>query len=761
MKFMFKKRIAPLLCVLILLGGFFLATPATAHANEVLYSTLNAINPGLGAAYLAYESGVSIESLLAHMLASIGALVIMVAGWFLGVAGMLLDFVIKYTVVSMSETISNTRAINTAWTVFRDLANMFFIFILIYEAIRTILGISGVSAKKVLTNVIIVALLLNFSLFFTKIMIDASNIVTLGFYNKVTEMSGGNNTTVGEHIGLAGPFLAKMGLTGLFSIDSVVAGSNGVLAGGNLKTIGINALLASTFLFITGMVFWAANIMFISRFVTLVFLMILSPIAFAGAVIPDAGMSKKWWKGLFSNLFFAPAYMAMVWVSIVVLDGVLPKRDPTKWAQVLVANGGVVPSEDALGLILSWIIVCAMIIGCLIVAKDFGAKGADSALERLKKWGASARDWTAGKVGRTALRATGVTGLDKRIRESKFGETWYGDMFRRATTGAVLNKKVYGRSINDANKDAKKRGEERANQADENARRRAATAFEENLESTRQNRSSDLSSAINNQYIANQQTRNAATAAAAAQAHVVAQTSGDRMTPEEIENLAKEISAEEAVLRNPTIFISTTERADKQNRINDAKAKIARANAAEKAVADATKEAKEKEEEHKKGLEKHAQLVEDKRKIDDLIRTKAKATKEEVEDAKTGINAHISRELNRTADTISSKRRGYKERQEAAERRYARALEKLRNSNGMIEEFVRTIPWVVEGARSARVVNWAASAVQNAYREARSSSSETAAKKLRDAAKNPGKKKREEIIAEFLRKEEEKEEGKK
>ena len=71
----------------------------------------------------------------------------------------------------------------------RDLANMFFIFILLYIAIATILEIAAYNAKALLARLIIVALLLNFSLFFTRVIIDASNIWGSAFYDRISSAS--------------------------------------------------------------------------------------------------------------------------------------------------------------------------------------------------------------------------------------------------------------------------------------------------------------------------------------------------------------------------------------------------------------------------------------------------------------------------------------------------------------------------------------------------------------------------------------------
>ena len=66
-----------------------------------------------------------------------------------------------------------------------DLANICFIFLLVYAGIRLILGVGKFNAKSMIVNVILMAVLINFSLFFTKIIIDAGNITARIFYNAI------------------------------------------------------------------------------------------------------------------------------------------------------------------------------------------------------------------------------------------------------------------------------------------------------------------------------------------------------------------------------------------------------------------------------------------------------------------------------------------------------------------------------------------------------------------------------------------------
>ena len=74
-----------------------------------------------------------------------------------------------------------------------------FILVLLYVAIQTILGLSH-ETKTVIINVIIMALLINFSMFFTKVVIDSSNILALVFYNKLIQhqqLAMQQNSTLG------------------------------------------------------------------------------------------------------------------------------------------------------------------------------------------------------------------------------------------------------------------------------------------------------------------------------------------------------------------------------------------------------------------------------------------------------------------------------------------------------------------------------------------------------------------------------------
>jgi len=409
--------------------------PQTSHAllfglGDALYSAVS------------LEIVSAIPPIFEKSLAIIGSLALFVSSWILWMSGSLLTLVIKYTVVNMSQTIEGISAINVAWKIFRDLANMSFIFILVYAAIGIILNLGGVNTKKIIVNVVIIALLINFSLFFTKIIIDASNIVTIGFYNKITSELGGKEN------GLAGPFMAKMSITSLYDPKGSIG--NSIFQGQTASQIFITGTMGSIFILVAAFVFFSANIMFIGRFVTLIFLLLLSPLAFASMALPNDKYSKMWWKSLIDQCLFAPVFIALMWATLIVLGGIVATVPPTSTtstlANVFVGSNGQAPGEDSLKMVMNYMIVISMIIGCLIIAKQFGAYGSERALERGKKLkGLVQRKLvggtiaTSGIVARGAIRASGIAAIDRRFEDSPFGKTRTGNLLRNISTGAFTN----------------------------------------------------------------------------------------------------------------------------------------------------------------------------------------------------------------------------------------------------------------------------------------------------------------------------------
>lgn len=105
----------------------------------------------------------------------------------------LLDITENFFNYAVEENLSVKRfdpeqqpMIKQGWTIIRDTTNLFFIFILLIIAIGVIIGWETYGVKKALPTLIIVVLLINFSLLFTRYVIEFSNTLALYFYEQTT-----------------------------------------------------------------------------------------------------------------------------------------------------------------------------------------------------------------------------------------------------------------------------------------------------------------------------------------------------------------------------------------------------------------------------------------------------------------------------------------------------------------------------------------------------------------------------------------------
>jgi len=121
-----------------------------------------------------------------------------IPAFLLGLAANSFNLIISLTLSSTLYT--KSTFIPEAWGVVRDLSNLFFILILLYIGIKMILGLGGHDVKKMVVQVVIMALLINFSMFFSQIIIDTSNILALVFYDKINvcTVAGGQAPATGQ-----------------------------------------------------------------------------------------------------------------------------------------------------------------------------------------------------------------------------------------------------------------------------------------------------------------------------------------------------------------------------------------------------------------------------------------------------------------------------------------------------------------------------------------------------------------------------------
>lgn len=257
------------------------------------------------------------------------ALLVQTTGLFTYVAGQIFNVAVGFGLDSKSF---NVDIVEKGWVIIRDIANMSFIFVLIYIAVKTILNMAGSDTKGLIAKVIVVALLINFSLFFAKFVIDVGNILAIQFYDKIS-VGGGAVTDISKGGKTFAPTQVK-------DISGVVA--SGVNAQKLLQdkqfqeffkksdtsffeNLGVFFLLMLAFAVVNIMlafVFIAAAFQFIARVLGLWVVMIMAPAAFVAYIIPGwSKWSDRWWSELIRLTFYAPVFMFVFYIALLFITG--------------------------------------------------------------------------------------------------------------------------------------------------------------------------------------------------------------------------------------------------------------------------------------------------------------------------------------------------------------------------------------------------------------------------------------------------------
>ena len=321
----------------------------------------------------------------------------------------------------MSENLKGLTGINIAWKVIRDLMNIAFIFLLIYESIKLIIGQSSTDKiKKFITGIVLASILINFSLFFTKLLIDASNIVTVGFYNSIL-----GEEDASANYGLSNPMIKALGLTNIWDGNVVTTFS----AGGNNDSYKIMVLgIGGSILFlITSFCFLAISVMFVIRYVVLLVLLMLSPIAYMGMALSEMDTyAKQWWETLKGQLLFGPMYMLMTWVILTLMSSpsfitTTGGAGSTGGYAAALTDSASAASSSAIGILFNFAVIIGLMITSIVMAKSTASKGSSligQATGKLTTFAGGALMGGAARAGRATLGRYGnMKANDEKLKE--------------------------------------------------------------------------------------------------------------------------------------------------------------------------------------------------------------------------------------------------------------------------------------------------------------------------------------------------------
>ena len=341
--------------------------------------------------------------------------------------------------------------VQTGWAVVRDITNWFFIVFLLVSAIATILNIpENYNARRILPKLIIVALLVNFSLFFTGFAVNVSQGITSIF---VTQLAG-------QYDDIGQAFLNGLQITSISGSDFNIFDNLFQKLSDSMESIA-QGLVAIFLLLFVAYVFARLALALLYRIVQLWILMILSPLAFLAAILPATETYwNKWLHDFTRWTVFAPIAVFFIWLGTWLI---LYLNNPdAPWGDYETNSGAVLAILGGADKIMRYAVVLIFLymsikvtetlageaakfanatIGAAVGGVALGAAGGGAALGLLRasRIGAAAQGAVGrGLAGSPLARIPGAGGLSRTLMEPEE---------RRAARRAETARDVEGKSL--------------------------------------------------------------------------------------------------------------------------------------------------------------------------------------------------------------------------------------------------------------------------------------------------------------------------
>lgn len=337
--------------------------------------------------------------------------------------GYLFNFALQLALNSASYA---ADFLSVGWTVVRDIANLSFIFILIYIAYTIIMRAETAGTMRTLAMVVAMALLINFSFFLTRVVIDAGNILSVQFYNAIpiapsteSPLLSTPNTPTTYVKDLTAGIMDAVKVQGILSDSSFSAWKNDP-AGGNSQTNGFWSNLGTLslifvsigiFVSILGFIFLIVGVRFLVRVVILWLTIIASPLAFAAQAVPNKDV-KKWYKmwqeNLFQSSFYPAIFLFLFFIMTILLHALAGNKgmvpDLFAAANKLTSSNGQL-GQGAVGGVISVIVNITVRMGLVTVLLVFAMKASDAVSSVGSGIANSVVSWAGGAASNVTSRA--------------------------------------------------------------------------------------------------------------------------------------------------------------------------------------------------------------------------------------------------------------------------------------------------------------------------------------------------------------------
>jgi hypothetical protein len=276
------------------------------------------------------------------------------------------DLLLDFGVISFGLSLEKYNilpVINMVWGVTRDVANIILLGMWIFIAIATIINNKQYNIKTFAVRIIIVALLINFSLFFTKAFIDLNNFFAFQFYRGIAPAAA---TGAATNQGISTKIGSAIKIT---SSEDIVK----YLEEGKKK--GVSQFLADVigktiFMIGAGLVLLFGAYHIAIRTVGLFFVLIGSAIATVFYLVPNLNKYFIQWRdSLIQFSIFGPILIFLLWAVVKITEAMVGQN-----------NLSATSSASETGFVLlNYIIILGLLLGAVMISSMMSLK-ATSAL---------------------------------------------------------------------------------------------------------------------------------------------------------------------------------------------------------------------------------------------------------------------------------------------------------------------------------------------------------------------------------------------
>jgi len=310
----------------------------------------------------------------------VGAVSITIGTIFFAVAAVtnwIIDTTVNITV--SPDRASTPSFVSEGWTFTRNLANMFFLVILVFIGLATILRLREYELQRTLPKLIVVALLVNFSGLLVGFVADAGNIATIFFTQSLGNLGSASFHTIFN--------------SGAGAIDEIFDNADGTMEG-FAGALGLAIALGFFFLFAI-VAYLAIAYIFFLRLIILWTLTILAPLAFLSYILPA---TRSWWNRWFSSLiqwaFVTVPLAFFMWLANKVLNTSTPAIPGTP-----PLTGTISGWSDTIGAMISpFVAIVLLLVGVGMSTTMSGT------FQKVRRWTGTATAVGAGVLGANYLR---------------------------------------------------------------------------------------------------------------------------------------------------------------------------------------------------------------------------------------------------------------------------------------------------------------------------------------------------------------------